>query len=69
MSSKHAAQFVNKLAADPKLRAAYKKDPDGTMEKHGLDAKDKAALKSADPKKIREHLGDDGPPGCLVIMI
>ena len=67
--AKEAAEFISKLAADPKLRAAYKRDPDATMTKHGLSAKDRKVLKSGDPKKIREHLGDDGPPGCMVMLL
>lgn len=65
---KEAAKFLIDLSKDPKKREAFKKDPDGTMEKAGLSDKDKAVLKSGDPMKIREHLGDDGPPGCMVMI-
>ncbi|MGH7336555.1 MAG: hypothetical protein ACREI7_03165 [Myxococcota bacterium] len=67
--AKEAAAFIAKLAEDPKVRSAYKRDPDAAMQKHGLSAKDRKVLKSGDPKKIREHLGDDGPPGCMVILL
>lgn len=67
--AKEAAEFISKLAENPRLRSAFKKDPDGVMTKHGLSAKDRKILKSGDPKKIRTHLGDDGPPGCMVLLL
>lgn len=66
--AKQAADFITKLSRDPKLRESFKKDPDGTMDAHGLTAQDKEVLRSGDPEKIRQHLGDDGPPGCFVVM-
>lgn len=66
--AKQAADFITNLSRDPKLRASFKKDPDGTMDAHGLSAQDKEVLKSGDPEKIRTHLGDDGPPGCCIML-
>ncbi len=66
--AKQAADFITKLSRDPKLREGFKKDPDKTMDAHGLSAKDKEVLKSGDPEKIRQHLGDDGPPGCCIML-
>jgi hypothetical protein len=67
--AKKAADFIIKLSKDPKLRDQLKKDPHGTMDAHGLSSEDKDALMSGDPDRIRQHLGDDGPPGCFVIFI
>ncbi len=66
--AKNAAEFIAKLSRDPKLRETFKKDPDGTMDAHGLSAEDKEVLRSGDPERIRTHLGDDAPPGCCVVM-
>lgn len=65
---KKAAKFVIELSKDPHKRRAFKQDPDGTMDAAGLSTEDKQVLKSGDPQKIREHLGDDGPPGCMVVF-
>ena len=66
---KKAADFVISLSKDPQKRAAFKQDPDGTMSAAGLSEEDKKVIKSGDPQKIREHLGDDGPPGCMVMIV
>lgn len=65
--SKKAAAFIAKLSKDPKKAAQFKKDPDAAMKGAGLSAEDKAVLKTKDAKKIRKHLGDDAPPGCIMV--
>lgn len=65
--SKKAANFIAKLSKDPKKAAQFKKDPDAAMKGAGLSAEDKAVLRTKDSKKIRKHLGDDAPPGCVMI--
>ena len=67
MSTKKTADFVTALSQDPKLKEEWKRDPDGTMDKAGLSEEGKAALKSGDADKVREYLGEDSPPGCLLI--
>ena len=67
--AKEAADFVIKLSKDPALRDQFKKDPHATMDAHGLNSEDKDVLTSGDPERIRQHLGDDGPPGCCVVCI
>lgn len=63
-----AGEFVAKLSQDPAHRDRFMSDPDGTMDEHGgLSDEDKAVLRSKDPDKIKEYLGDDGPPGCFVL--
>ena len=69
MASQHVAAFINKLSTDPNFRAAYKANPDAVMDQEGLDAKDKEVLKSQDPEAIKSHLGDDAPPGCLLLIV
>jgi hypothetical protein len=69
MASQHVAAFINKLSTDPNFRAAYKADPDAVMDQEGLDAQDKAVLKSQDPDAIKAHLGDDAPPGCFLLFV
>lgn len=66
---KKAADFVTTLSQDPQKREAYKADPEGTMDDHGLSEDDKAVLRTGDPDKIREYLGDDGPPGCFAVFV
>ena len=69
MASEHVAAFINKLSTDPNFRAAYKANPDAVMDQEGLDANDKAIVRSGDPDQIRAHLGDDAAPGCLVLLV
>jgi hypothetical protein len=66
--AKNLAAFMIKLSRDPKLRRAFKKDPDEVMKAHGLSAKDKAVLRSGDSDKIRAYLGDDAPTGCCLLV-
>lgn len=63
-----AAKFVTKLSEDPTQREAFKNDPEGTMDQHGLSDEDKAVMRTGDPDKIREYLGDEGPPGCFAVF-
>ncbi len=67
--SKKAADFLINLSKDPKKRDAFKSNPDATMKAAGLSDADRAAINSRDPKTIRDHLGDDGPPGCLILIL
>jgi hypothetical protein len=69
MASKHAAAFISKLTTDAKFRDRYRQNPDQVMDEEGLSAEDKAALKSGDPDKIKQHLGDDAPPGCFLLIV
>ena len=58
------SDLINKLSSDPALLERYKADPDTVMDEAGLSAEDKAVMKTNDPQKITEHMGDDAPPGC-----
>lgn len=66
--SKKAAEFVAKLSEDPKKRQQFMDDPDATMDEHGgLSDEDKKVLRTKDADAVKKYLGDDGPPGCLVM--
>jgi hypothetical protein len=65
--SKKAAAFVAKLSKDPKKAEHFKKDPDGAMTGEDLGEDDKQVLRTKDTEKIRKHLGDNAPPGCVMI--
>jgi hypothetical protein len=67
--SKNAAALISKLSTDPSFRERFRANPDEVMDAEGLSAEDKEALKSGDPEKIRQHLGDDAPPGCFLLFI
>ena len=67
--SKTAADLIAKLSTDPDFRTRFRANPDKVMDEEGLSAEDKAALKSGDPEKIRQHLGDDAPPGCFIMFV
>ena len=67
--SKSAADLIAKLSTDPDFRNRFRSNPDQVMDEAGLSAEDKDALKSGDPDRIRQHLGDDAPPGCFVMFI
>lgn len=65
---KKAGELVAKLSQNTQLRDRFLQDPDGVMDEHGgLSDEDREVLKSKDPDRIKEHLGDDGPPGCFVV--
>jgi hypothetical protein len=64
--SKKAANFIAKLSRDPKKAEHFKKDPEGAMAGEDLSDEDKAVLKTKDNDRIRKHLGDNAPPGCVV---
>jgi hypothetical protein len=67
-NQKAAGNYLKKLSTDHKAREEFKRDPHGAMDKAGISPETKAILKSGDPDKIRQHLGDDAPPGCFVIL-
>jgi hypothetical protein len=62
-------QFLTELSQNPEMREAFKNDPDACMDAAGLSNEEKDVLKSGDPDKIRSHLGDDAPPGVVVILL
>lgn len=65
--SKKAADFIAKLSRDPKKAEHYKRDPDGAMKDEDLSPEDRAVLRTKDNEKIRKHLGDNAPPGCIMV--
>lgn len=69
MASQDVAAFVNKLSTDPGYRSQYKADPEGVMSKESsLSEQDKTVLRTNDADQIRTYMGDDAPPGCLVLI-
>jgi len=62
------ADFIIALSQHPELKAEWKRDPDGTMKYAGLGDEAMTALKSGDPERVRDYLGDDAPPGCFLII-
>lgn len=62
------ADFLSKLSQDPQTVADFKNDPDSVMDEHGLSDHDKEVVNSGDADKVREHLGDDSPPGCFAVF-
>lgn len=64
--SKKALDYVVSVSENPDKADAHKADPDAAMDSHGLSKEDKDIIKSGDVEKIRNHLGDDSPPGCLI---
>jgi hypothetical protein len=69
MPSKHVADLIAKLSADPAFRQQFRANPDAVMDAEGLSAEDKQVLKSGDPDQIKGHLGDDAPPGCFILFV
>jgi hypothetical protein len=65
---KKAGEFVAKISQDPKQKDRFMEDPDAVMDEHGgLSEDDKKVLRTKDSAKIKEYLGDDGPPGCFIV--
>ena len=61
---KKLTNFLMKLATEPGALAKFKKDAEAAMKAAGLSAKQKAAVKSRDPKQLKaavqaEHVGKD----------
>jgi putative modified peptide len=69
MSSKHAASLISKLSTDADFRKRFRANPDAVMDEEGLSPEDKEVMKSGDPDRIKQHLGDDAPPGCFVMFV
>ena len=67
--SKKAADLIAKLSTDAEFRDRFRKNPDQVMDEEGLSDEDREVLKSGDPDRIREHLGDDAPPGCFIVFV
>ena len=65
----HVAKFLLDVAGDPEKHAAWKEDPKGTMTAAGIDDEDQKVLMSGDLQQVRTHLGEDDPPGCILLMI
>ena len=65
--SKKAAEFVSNLSKDPAKRDKFMQNPDAVMDEHDLSDEDKAVLRTKDSDKIKSYLGDNSPPGCLVL--
>ena len=63
------ATFLAKLSKDSNLRKRYRRNPHGTMKAAGLSSGHRAAVKSGDARRIKKALGDQGPPGCLFIVV
>lgn len=65
---KHVADFLVGLSKDPAKAEAFKNDPDGVMDAHGIAHEDKAVIKTGDHDQIHAHLGEDDPPGCVFVV-
>ena len=61
------AQYIAALTQAKQMLDAHNEDPDAAMEAAGIHHDHREALKSGDEEQIKQHLGDDTPPGCLVI--
>jgi hypothetical protein len=53
------ADFLDRLARDPDLLAAFRADKAGTMTEYGVSAEQQEAILSGDPDRIRAALGDE----------
>ena len=69
MAADNALDYVVSVSQNPEMEQAHKEDPDAAMEKAGLSDEDKEVLKSGDLERIRNHLGDESPPGCLLLFL
>lgn len=68
MASQQVAALIGKLSTDPSLNAEYKASPEPVMDREGLSEEDKQVMRTGDADKIRAYMGDDAPPGCLVLI-
>ncbi|MFN7942407.1 MAG: hypothetical protein U0X73_12480 [Thermoanaerobaculia bacterium] len=64
---KALSSFLAKMSANPALQDEYRRDPEGVMSRHGLSEQEKALMRSGDQDAVRAYLGDDGPPGNVVL--
>ena len=67
-AKRKAIDFIAKVSSDAGLRERYRQNPDQVLDEAGFKGKEKAVLKSGDAKKVRDHYGEDAPPGCLVLI-
>lgn len=66
-SKAHVAKFLLDLTNDPEKRQHYDA-LQKMMDEAGLDEEDRAVCLSGDADKVRKHLGEDDPPGCLMVF-
>lgn len=59
-------KFLVSLSRDTRLRERFLTDPDSIMAKAGLDKKQRAIVRSGDPRKIRKYLGSVWPSTFIV---
>ncbi len=61
------AKFLEKLGQDTELLEAYKKDPKGVMQKHGLSDDEVKAVMSGDVKGIQSLTNSTQSMGILYV--
>lgn len=67
-SKKHVADYLLDLSRSRESARKHAEDPDGHMDAAGLSEEDKDVIKSRDVAKIRAHLDEDDPPGCIFVL-
>ena len=65
----HVAAYLLDIASDPAKLDAHKADPAGHMTAAGIEAEHHAVIISGDVQAVRAHLGEDDPPGCVLLLI
>lgn len=63
----HVARFMLDISNDPEKQQKFQ-DFKALMDEAGLTPEERAVVCSGDKEKIREHLGEDDPPGCLLVV-
>ena len=59
--SRKIADYMAKLADDPKAREAHRKDPHKAMRKHGLNHEEREIVASGDHERIRDAVRKSDP--------
>ncbi len=66
--SQNVKSFLNALATDPGTLRAYADNPDAALEKAGLSADEKAAIKSGDRTEILKLVGPTTTAGIELVV-
>ncbi|MCL1080258.1 hypothetical protein D5R81_08120 [Parashewanella spongiae] len=62
-------KFLEKLGQDTELLEAYKKDPKGVMQKHGLSDEEVKAVLSGDDQAIKKVTGSVKVQSYILVVI
>ena len=69
MNKSTAAELLVSLSTDPALRRRFQANPGVVMDEAGIEGAEREILSSGSPDQLRSYLGNDAPPGCMIMFV